>query len=62
MGKTFTYRSGKLEPEETGSSEEFPLKLIVNHREIATLICSPHDLRFLAAGFLRLQGFVRTVR
>ncbi|MBE0605573.1 MAG: formate dehydrogenase accessory sulfurtransferase FdhD, partial [Deltaproteobacteria bacterium] len=38
-----------------------PLKLIVNRREVATLICSPHDLRFLAAGFLRLQGFVQTV-
>lgn len=61
MGKTFTYRSGKLEPGETAVVREFPLKLIVNHREIATLICSPHDLRFLAAGFLRLQGFVRTV-
>lgn len=37
---------------------EFPIKLIVNGREIATLIASPHDLRFLIAGFLRLQGFV----
>jgi len=61
MGKTVTYRSGKLEAGETEVVREFPLKLIVNHREIATLICSPHDLRFLAAGFLRLQGFVRTV-
>jgi len=39
--------------------EEFPLQLIVNGREIATLIGSPHELRFLVAGFLRLQGFVR---
>lgn len=61
MGKTVTYRSGKLEPGETEVVREFPLKLIVNNREIATLICSPHDLRFLAAGFLRLQGFVRNV-
>ena len=61
MGKTVTYRSGKLEPGETEVVREFPLKLIVNRREVATLICSPHDLRFLAAGFLRLQGFVQTV-
>src|SRR5659263_641372 len=61
MGKTVTYRNGRLEPGETEVVREFPLKLIVNHREIATLICSPHDLKFLAAGFLRLQGFVRTV-
>ncbi len=34
---------------------------MVNGREIATLIASPHDLRFLVAGFMRLQGFVETV-
>jgi FdhD protein len=61
MGKIVVYHNGKLESGETEVVQEFPLKLIVNHREIATLICSPHDLRFLAAGFLRLQGFVRTV-
>lgn len=38
--------------------EEFPLVLHVNGREMATLIASPHNLRFLVAGFLRLQGFV----
>ena len=41
--------------------KEFPIKLIVNGRELATLIASPHDLRFLVAGFLRLQGFVKSV-
>ena len=61
MGKTVSYRNGKLESGETEVVREFPLKLTVNHREIATLICSPHDLKFLVAGFLRLQGFVRTV-
>jgi FdhD protein len=61
MGKIVSYRSGELEPGETGVVREFPLKLIVNQREVATLICSPHDLRFLVAGFLRLQGFVETV-
>ncbi|HEY4745534.1 MAG TPA: formate dehydrogenase accessory sulfurtransferase FdhD, partial [Desulfuromonadaceae bacterium] len=38
---------------------EHPLKLTVNGREIATLVASPHELRFLVAGFLRTQGFVR---
>lgn len=38
---------------------EFPLRLTVNGREIATLVASPHELRFLVAGFLRTQGFVR---
>lgn len=40
---------------------EFPIKLTVNGREIATLVASPHELRFLVAGFLRTQGFVREV-
>jgi FdhD protein len=61
MGKTVSYRNGRLESGETEVVQEFPLKLIVNQREVATLICSPHELKFLAAGFLRLQGFVRTV-
>jgi FdhD protein len=61
MQKLFTFQKGRLEPLETEIVNEFPLKLLVNGREIATLIASPHDLRFLVAGFLRLQGFVDTV-
>src|SRR5512138_777125 len=52
---------GHLTQREKEVVEEFPLPLIVNGREIATLIASPHDLRFLVAGFLRLQGFVERV-
>ncbi len=54
----FTCRGDTLEPVSAAIVAEYPLQLIVNGREIATLIGSPHDLRFLAAGFLRLQGFV----
>jgi FdhD protein len=61
MGKLFTFQKGRLEPLESEIVREFPLKLLVNGREIATLIASPHDLRFLVAGFLRLQGFVDEV-
>ncbi|WP_303721222.1 formate dehydrogenase accessory sulfurtransferase FdhD [Malonomonas rubra] len=38
--------------------EEYPLRLRVNGRELATLVCSPHKLNFLLAGFFRLQGFI----
>jgi FdhD protein len=41
--------------------KEFPLKLIVNGVDLATLISSPHDLRFLVAGFLLLQRYVEKV-
>jgi FdhD protein len=56
-----SYHNGALTAEEASVVREFPLKLIVNGRELATLIASPHDLRFLVAGFLRVNGFVRAV-
>ena len=55
----FTFQNDNLTATEGQVVQEFPVQLIVNGREIATLIGSPHDLRFLVAGFLRLQGFVR---
>lgn len=60
-GTYFRYRDKSLIPVSTGVVSEYPVQLIVNGREIATLIGSPHDLRFLVAGFLRLQGFVSSL-
>jgi FdhD protein len=48
-------------PQQTGIVAEFPLTLQVNGRELATLVASSHELRFLVAGFLRLQGFVERI-
>ena len=61
MKEVQVYSGGKLEPGEAEVVGEFPLMLRVNDREIVTLIASPHDLRFLVAGFLRVQGFVSKV-
>lgn len=52
---------GRSEHAERGVVEEYPLRLRVNGRELATLVCSPHKLNFLLAGFFRLQGFVETL-
>jgi len=57
----FTFQHDSLTLTRGQVVQEHPLQLIVNGREIATLIGSPHDLRFLVAGFLRLQGFVREI-
>jgi FdhD protein len=57
----YTYANGSMMAEEREVVREFPLVLQVNGREIATLVASPHDLRFLVAGFLRLQGFVTSL-
>ncbi len=61
MSEIFRYRNGCLEPEQGETVREFPLVLHVNGREIATLVASPHDLRQLVVGFLRLQGFVSSI-
>ncbi|MCF6179509.1 MAG: formate dehydrogenase accessory sulfurtransferase FdhD [Geopsychrobacter sp.] len=39
---------------------EYPLRLVVNDRELTTLIASPHELDYLVTGFLRLQGLIET--
>ncbi|MDD2319887.1 MAG: formate dehydrogenase accessory sulfurtransferase FdhD [Geobacteraceae bacterium] len=59
VAPVFRFEKGRMRPSDHEPVQEFPLSLIVNGRELATLISSPHDLRFLVAGFLRLQGFVQ---
>lgn len=39
---------------------ELSIVLSVNGDPFATLVASPHDLHYLVAGFLRLQGVIRT--
>ncbi len=56
-----TWHKGLLEKSEGEVVQEFPLSLIVNDCELATLVSSPHELRYLVAGFLRLQGFISRV-
>ena len=55
---TVRYEKQAFQPRERHIVQEFPLRLVVNERELATLVASPHQLNFLAAGFLRLQGFI----
>ena len=57
----FSYHDDALHTVEGLVVQEYPVQLVVNGREIATLIGSPHDLRFLVAGFLRLQNFVQDI-
>lgn len=54
----FRVTRGTIGPAGRRVVREYPLKLVVNGRELATLIASPHRLNFLVAGFLRLQGFI----
>ncbi len=61
MNTVYSYHDGQMEEQQTASVSEFPVALQVNGQEIATLIASPHELRSLVAGFLRLQGFVSSL-
>ena len=52
---------GQSEHAERRVVTEYPLRLRVNGRDLATLVCSPHQLNFLLAGFFRLQGFINNL-
>ncbi len=40
--------------------KELPLTIILNNRELVTLLCSPTDLKYLAIGFLASEGFLKS--
>ncbi|MCF6179513.1 MAG: formate dehydrogenase accessory sulfurtransferase FdhD, partial [Geopsychrobacter sp.] len=52
------YQAGEMQPMTRTLVAEYPLKLTINNRPLATLIASPHQLNFLVIGFLRLQGMI----
>jgi len=54
------YDGRRLAPARHLPVREVPVALTVNGVALATLVASPHDLHFLVAGFLRMQGLVRS--
>jgi len=44
---------------ETTVTTELPLTIILNNRELVTLLCSPTDLEYLAVGFLATKGWAK---
>jgi len=41
-------------------AKESPLTIIVNNREVVTLLCSPANSRYLAVGFLFSEGLLKS--
>ena len=41
-------------------TKEFLLTIILNNRELVTLLCSPTDLKYLAIGFLFSEGLLKS--
>ena len=52
-------REGKTEAEDI-IVNEMPLTIILNNRELVTLLCSPADLEYLAIGFLLSEGLIES--
>ena len=40
-------------------ARELPLTIILNDEELVTLLCSPEDMEYLAAGFLLSEGLIK---
>ena len=40
-------------------AREFPLTVMFNDEQLATLLCSPDDMENLAVGFLYSEGLIR---
>ncbi len=54
-------QQGRSEQLQRHTVTEYPLRLRVNGNDLATLICSPHQLKYLLVGFFRLQGFIESL-
>jgi len=50
---------GRSDLEDTVTTE-FPLTIILNNRELATLLCSPTKLKYLAVGFLFSEDLIKS--
>ncbi len=51
-------KEGKQDSEDV-VTVELPLTIILNNKELTTLLCSPTDLKYLAIGFLASEGLVK---
>jgi len=53
------FEDGRADPSEGGVVGEALIRLHVNGRELARLMCTPEQLDDLALGFLRSEGLIR---
>jgi len=52
-------REGRQDTEDL-VTREAPLTIILNNRELVTLLCSPLELEYLAVGFLTSEGLIKS--
>lgn len=66
MDKTLECKIIKIEEDLREESDtllvcEYPLTIFLNKRKIATLLCTPENLKALVLGFLRTQQFITKI-
>ncbi|MBA4493798.1 formate dehydrogenase accessory sulfurtransferase FdhD [Paenactinomyces guangxiensis] len=57
--KILKYDGTSLNKQEDEIVSEYPLTIVVNGEEFATLVCTPTDLEDMAIGFLAAEGVLR---
>ncbi|MCP3030593.1 formate dehydrogenase accessory sulfurtransferase FdhD [Halobacillus sp. A1] len=55
------YEDGKITHTDDEIAEEYPLTIMVNDEEFATMVCTPDHLEELVIGFLASEGVIRHV-
>lgn len=55
------FKSGKFHHSTQMISEEMPLTVYLNGKEITTMLCSPVDQKYLVIGFLISEGMVQCI-
>jgi len=57
---TVHYEDGVFTRRDEEIATEFPLTVMINGEEFATIVCSPTDLRGMVIGFLAAEGAIRS--
>lgn len=52
-------KNERIETKKDVVAVEYPLTIILNDKELITLLCTPNNMEFLALGFLRSEGIIR---
>lgn len=58
--KTYRFNNGSYAKEQTVVAIEYPLTIMLNGEEFATMVCSPTNLQELLVGFLASEGVIRS--
>ncbi len=56
--KILSYRNGELKEKEDIIVTEFPLTIMLNGVEFATMVCTPTDIEEMVVGFLGSEGVI----